>query len=190
MSIIFPEHIDYLVYNWLTFSILFSVYSEGGSFSCASLSVWEVNCNLRLSCFESPEKHYETQGLFISSKPLLYWQRLPFARYLFYFSSCGNCLKVSRIRDSSGIHPWHRGCEGRCYIPQMIIVSHQTLFNLIHLLSEKSIFAFCWICITTSVWRKGYLIYALLWLSCLHSQEIIWKSSNHSKTCCKGLFHY
>ena len=26
---------------------------------------------------------------------------------------------------------------------KMIIVSHQTVFNLIHLLSEKSIFAFC-----------------------------------------------
>lgn len=118
MSIIFPEHIDYLVYNCLTFSLLFSIYSEERSFSCASLSLWEVNCNLRLACFGSPEKLYEIWGLFISFKPLLYWQRLPFPRRLFYFSSCGNCLKVSRIRDSSGIYPWHRGCEGRCCFPQ------------------------------------------------------------------------
>lgn len=118
MSVIFPKHIDYWAYNGLTFPILLSAYSEGGSFSCASLSFWEVNCNLRLSCLGSPEKHYETQGLFISSKLLLYWQRLPFSRCLFYFSSCGNCLKVSKIKDLSRIHPWHRGHEVHCHIPQ------------------------------------------------------------------------
>lgn len=69
---------------------------------------------LALDCL----RNIETWGLFISSKPLLYWQRLPFSSCLFYFSSCVNCLKVSRIRDSSRIHPWHRRYEGHCCIPQ------------------------------------------------------------------------
>ena len=122
-------HLTQKQQEWLTSSLLSPVDSEWESFSCAGLSFWEVNCNLRLSWLGSPEKHYETRGLFISSKLLLYWQRLPFPRCLFCFSSCENCLKVSRIRDSNGIHPWHRECEGHCHIPQNDYISPSDSFQ-------------------------------------------------------------
>lgn len=180
---------DQWVHTLLTFesssSSLLSLKEECSPVLASYSEQPVATCRSPYPCI-SGETLWDMKSVYFLSSLFLYWQSLPFSRCLLYSSNCGNCLKVRRIINASGLHASHTGHEGQYFSPQGDhILPHQTPLQSDWVPTRKVN-----ICIllnmhvpTSIIWGEiGYLISALVWLSCLHSWDTVCKSSNDPKT--------
>lgn len=130
----------------------------------------------------SLERYYETRNLFTFFQALLCWLRLPFSTCLLYSCSCGKRSEFRGIINASKLQACHAEHEGQYCFPHWdCSVSSGTLAIWSSCYQKSQYLHFVeYAC--PPVFGKRVIWYMLVWLSCLHSQDTICKSSNDSKT--------